>query len=99
MPYADTSARACDAGYHPNSSTDPDADATINVTSHEHNETITDPLGSAWFDSSGYENGDKCAWTFGGVGSNRANQTINGNSYILQQEWSNATSRCVLTGT
>jgi hypothetical protein len=97
MPYADTSARACDAGYHPNSSTDPEADATINVTSHEHNETITDPFGTAWFDSSGYENGDKCAWTFGSV-SNSANQTINGHPYILQQEWSNHSAACKLSG-
>src|SRR5581483_7249122 len=35
MPYADTVPSACDAGEHPNGN---DADATINVTSHEHNE-------------------------------------------------------------
>lgn len=99
MPFADTVASACDAGQHPNSSIDPNADATINVASHEHNESITDPFGSAWYNSSGYENGDLCAWTFGAVGSNNANQSINGNPYILQQEWSNSTSRCVLTGT
>src|SRR5579872_6522382 len=62
MPYADTVPAACDAGFHPNNS---DADATINVTSHEHNETITDPNGNAWYDRRGYENGDKCAWKFG----------------------------------
>ena len=100
MPYADTVPAACDAGQHPNNS---DADATINVTSHEHNETITDENGNAWYDRRGYENGDKCAWKFGtALGSNaygQYNQVINGHDYYLQQEYSNATSRCVLTGT
>jgi hypothetical protein len=99
MPFADTVSRACDIGYHPNSSIDPYADATINVASHEHNESITDPFGTAWYNSGGSENGDLCAWNFGTVGSNGANQTINGNPYILQQEWSNLSSGCVLQGT
>lgn len=99
MPFADTVSRACDVGYHPNSSIDPNADATINVTSHEHNESITDPFGSAWYNSAGSENGDLCAWNFGTVGGNGANQTINGHSYILQQEWSNLSVGCVLQGT
>jgi len=90
---------ACDSGQHPNSS---DADATINVASHEHNEAITDPLGTAWFDQRGYENGDKCAWNFGtalgGTSGHQYNQAIGSGRYYLQQEWSNQTSRCVLTG-
>ena len=83
----------------PNSSIDPSADATINVASHEHNESITDPFGTAWFNSAGSENGDLCAWTFGTVGSNQANQTINGDSYILQREWSNLSAGCVQQST
>ncbi len=39
----------------PNSST---ADPAISSISHEHNETITDPDGDAWIDSSGNEDGD-----------------------------------------
>lgn len=100
MPYADTVPADCDAQSHPNGS---DADATLNVTSHEHNETITDPLGNAWYDLEGYENGDKCAWDFGNqIGSTsdgNYNQLINGDPYELQQEYSNASSNCVLTGT
>jgi hypothetical protein len=101
MPYAMTVPAACSSAQSPNNN---DADATINVTSHEHNEAITDPQGSAWYDRSGYENGDKCAWSFGTAlgstgGSGTAyNQTINGDHYYLQQEWSNASSKCVLTG-
>jgi hypothetical protein len=100
QPYAAFVPRACDSGQHPNGD---DADATINVASHEHNETITDPLGTAWYDMSGYENGDKCAWNFGqslgNTGLGNYNQVIGTGRYYLQQEWSNAHSRCVLTGT
>jgi hypothetical protein len=100
QPYADTVPSACDAQSHPNGD---DADATLNVASHEHNEAITDPQGSAWYDLTGYENGDKCAWDFGtAIGSTSSgayNQLIGGHPYELQQEWSNASNGCVLTGT
>ncbi len=109
MPYANTVPAACGSGQSPNGSGGAgDADSTLNVTSHEHNEAITDPLGTAWFDRSGNENGDKCAWNFGtALGSTsttsssttKYNQLINGHPYYLQQEWSNARSGCVLTGT
>jgi hypothetical protein len=98
QPYADTVSYACDANQHPNGN---DADATISIVSHEHNEVITDPQGNAWYDLRGYENADKCAWNFGAVSGPQGaqyNQTINGHHYFLQQEWSNAHSRCVLTG-
>jgi PKD repeat protein len=94
MPYAYVS--GCNSGQSPNG--DP-ADSTINVTSHENIETITDPLGNAWFDSSGQEIGDKCAWNFGSAlgGSPGAeyNEQISSGNYWMQQEWSNATSGCV----
>jgi hypothetical protein len=99
QPYTATVPAACDSGQHPNND---DADGTINVVSHEHNEAITDPQGSAWFDRRGAENGDKCAWTFGtplgGTSGQYYNQLINGGKYYLQREWSNASSGCVLTG-
>ena len=99
MPYAAFVPNACGSGESPNAN---DADSTINVTSHEHNETITDPLGSAWFDRSGNEDGDKCAWNFGtplggGAGA-EYNQVIGSGHYYLQQEWSNHSSGCVLKG-
>jgi hypothetical protein len=100
QPYTDTVPSACDAAPHPNGS---EADPTINVVSHEHNEAVTDPNGNAWYDLLGYENGDKCAWNFGtSIGSTSSgayNQLINGHPYMLQQEYSNARSGCVLTGT
>jgi hypothetical protein len=100
QPYTDTVPSACDAGQHPNGD---EADPTINVASHEHNEAITDEQGNAWYDLLGYENGDKCAWDFGTpLGSTaygQYNQVINGHDYYLQREYSNAHSACVLTGT
>jgi hypothetical protein len=92
QPYTMTVPSACDSGYHPNAN---DADATINVASHEHRESINDPLGNAWYDRRGYEGSDKCAWNFGTV-TGSYNQTINGHHYILQQEWSNTGSTCKL---
>jgi hypothetical protein len=94
QPYADTVPSACDAGYYPNGQST-EADATINVASHEHRESINDPLGNAWYDRRGYEGSDKCAWNFGSLTGNY-NQTINGHHYALQQEWSNASSGCAL---
>jgi PKD repeat protein len=93
MPFAAIS--GCNPGQSPNGDT---ADATLNVVSHEHNETITDPLGTAWFDSSGNENGDECNFTFGAAIGNdffgSFNQIINGHFYWLQEEWSNRANSC-----
>ncbi len=58
--------------------------ALANVTSHELSEAITDPRGNTWYDSSGAENGDKCAWTFNGL------VTVGSDKWLLQGEWSNA---------
>jgi len=97
QPYAGHS--GCDEGQYPNGATSK-ADPTINVVSHEHNEAITDPQLNAWYDSAGYENGDKCAWIFGplsGSSGSEYNQTINGHNYFLQEEWSNDGSVCLQT--
>ena len=64
--------------------------AVANVTGHELSESITDPRGNAWYDSSGEENGDKCAWAWL---SNPAPEPVvlgNGTSWVMQGEWSNA---------
>ncbi len=101
MPYTGYNLSACGSGQYPNN--DPAADSTINVTSHEANETITDYLGNAWFDRRGYEIGDKCAWNFGNPlgsdGYGEYNQVIAGHDYYLQGEWSNHHSGCVWSNT
>ena len=83
----------CDAGHHPNGN---DADAVLDSTSHEHNETLTDPLGDAWLDIKGNEIGDKCEHQYGpALGGNfgaEFDQSIGSGNYWIQQEFSNANS-------
>ena len=89
-------------GSSPNN--DPGVDAMISVMSHELEETATDPQGSGWYDSSGEENADKCAWTFGttynpGNGS-LANMSLGTKNFLIQQDWVNAVGgKCVLSWT
>ena len=66
-------------------------DSTDNVLSHEIFETITDPDGTAWYDSAGEEIGDKCAWTTVG------RVLLNKNYYNIQKEWSNKSGACSTT--
>ena len=61
--------------------------AIANVSAHELAEAVTDPANpGAWYDASGSENGDKCAWTFGGPLATFSN----GSKWKVQGEWSNA---------
>jgi hypothetical protein len=60
--------------------------ALANVTGHEWSEMVTDPHLDAWFDASGAENSDKCAWTFG----TNLLSFRNGTSWRIQGNFSNA---------
>jgi hypothetical protein len=61
--------------------------AIANVSGHELSEARTDPASpGAWYDSSGAENGDKCAWTFGTPLVTFSNSS----EWKIQGEWSNA---------
>ena len=66
------------------------------VGGHEYAEAQTDPITArsryAWYDGSGQEIGDKCAWN-----AASANITLNGNPYAVQPLWSNTTSGCALS--
>ena len=69
------------------------ADAMASVLAHELEEAATDPLLNAWYDASGSENADKCAWTFGNTYSAngaQANMKIGSLDYLIQQNWVNA---------
>lgn len=45
----------------------------VSVIAHELTETATDPNLNAWWSlTTGYENADICAWTYGTVSKNRA---------------------------
>ncbi|MBV9397824.1 MAG: hypothetical protein JO062_07585 [Bryobacterales bacterium] len=68
-------------------------DGMASIVSHELEESATDPLLNAWYFSSGNENADQCAWTFGTTktASNGAvyNMTLGGLNYLIQQNWLN----------
>jgi hypothetical protein len=77
-----------DAGCNPNSGITTQSEglaALANVSGHELSETRSDPHGNAWYDSSGAENGDKCAWTFGGPYVT----FLDGTDWKIQGNWSN----------
>jgi IPT/TIG domain len=100
-PYVN--ATNCDTGEeHPNGNA---SDATIGGgLAHEHSESVTDPMLSAWFDAKRREVADKCrtfkvSTEFGpplGKAPNGSNynQLINSDLYWYQQVWSNAAEAC-----
>jgi len=79
--------------------------ALASVSAHEISETITDPISfsangsqtwGGWYDASGAENGDKCAWTFGPskVDPTKPGTVLFGTiPWKLQGEWSNAAQK------
>lgn len=56
-----------------------------NVSGHELSEALTDPHLNAWYDATGQENSDKCAWTFGTL----LLSFSNGSRWKIQGNWSN----------
>jgi len=78
------------------------ADSTNNTLSHEVFETITDPDGTAWWNSLdngifGEEIGDECSFllfTSTSVYFDLSNVTLNGKSYVAQPEYDNAQRAC-----
>jgi len=61
--------------------------ALVNVSAHELSEARTDPRNGGWYDNSGAENADKCAWTFG---TDLITLPANGTKWKMQGNWSNA---------
>ena len=92
----------CQDGNYPNGISDGEINGGL---SHEHNESITDPLpNDAWTNGAGAnqgeEVGDQCVGEMGtplGTAPNGAkyNQVINGHFYWYQEEWSNQTHSCL----
>jgi hypothetical protein len=70
------------------------------VEGHEYAETVTDPqVEFGWWDpndSSGGENGDKCAWDRG-QGDPAQNITLSTGSFPVQALWSNDRNKCVIS--
>jgi len=58
--------------------------------------------GNAWYDNTGYENADKCAWSYGTTfstpGGGVANVTLGTKSFLIQRNWLNVGSgSCALS--
>jgi len=87
LPYMTDAGASCGANYLGLGAT---AGITI-VGGHEMAETESDqfPAGG-WTDSSGAENGDKCAWVSSGTGATRNVTFPNGKTFPVQTLWSNA---------
>lgn len=97
LPYITDAGASCGANFN---GLGPDAGITI-VSGHEMAETITDQFPSTgWVDSSGAENGDKCAWISSGQGA-AADITLSTGKFAVQSLWSNAfnsgSGGCVLS--
>ncbi len=103
MPYNYAYPSACTSGLAAaNGTADKGADYEVNTLAHEIEETTTDMMGTAWYDSRGYENADKCAWNWGTTyttaAGGKANMNIGGKDFLVQQNWVNAGSGgCVLS--
>jgi hypothetical protein len=91
----------CDDGNHPNGPSDGALEGGL---SHEHNESITDPIpNDAWTNGAGpnhgSEIGDQCNSEMGvplGIHNGaKFNQVVNGHFYWYQEEWSNAGHTCL----
>jgi len=68
----------------------PGVDGAISVIAHELEEAVTDPDLNAWYDGSGAENADKCAWTFGHfqyqvANGSWANMRLGTRDYLIQR--------------
>ena len=65
-------------------------DGMVSVIAHELAESTSDPDLNAWYDSSGAENADKCAWTFGSFqflapNGAWANIQVGSRNYMIQR--------------
>jgi len=70
------------------------ADGMASIIAHELEEATTDPDLNAWYDRRGFENADKCAWTFGATyiapNGAAANMKLGSRDYLIQQNWVNS---------
>ena len=86
LPYIPDAGASCGQGFVNSPGT---LDGVTIVEGHEYAETITDqfPAGG-WIDSTGEENGDKCAWISSGQGASQ-NVTLTTGSFAVQSTWAN----------
>ncbi len=88
LPYVPDMGTSCGQNFV-NGGTAGALDGVSIVEGHEYAETLTDdyPAGG-WTDSTGYENGDKCAWISSGNGASR-DITLGTGTFAVQTTWAN----------
>jgi hypothetical protein len=86
LPYMPDAGYSCGWG----SVTGSALDGVSIVEGHELAEAITDPELNAWYDGSGNEIADICAWT------GLASINLHGVNYAMQPLWSNRANACVM---
>jgi hypothetical protein len=96
LPYITDAGSSCGQNFV-NSGSAGTLDGVTIVEGHEYAETVTDqnPAGG-WTDSSGAENGDKCAWVTSGSGAS-ANVAFSTGTFAMQTTWSNDVSGCQMS--
>jgi serine protease len=88
LPYVTDAGASCGQGFV-NPGPAGALDGVTLVAGHEYAETLTDPYpSSGWIDSSGNENGDKCAWISAGQGASQ-NVTLSTGTFAVQSTWAN----------
>lgn len=101
MPYTQQYPSGCTSQFaSPNA--DVAANSEVSTLAHEIEETTTDDMGNAWFDTRGNENADKCAYMWGTTKTTTNggvyNESYNGTYFLIQQNWVNAGSGGCATG-
>jgi serine protease len=88
LPYIPDAGASCGQNFV-NSGSAGTLDGVTIVEGHEYAETVTDqfPAGG-WTDSSGAEDGDKCAWISSGQGASQ-NISLTTGSFAVQSTWAN----------
>jgi hypothetical protein len=77
-------------------------DGMLSVIAHELEEANSDPDLNAWYDGSGAENADKCAWTFGSAqkllpSGAYYNQTFGGKNFLVQRNLDAQDNKCYVS--
>jgi serine protease len=95
LPYLTDKGASCGMGYVNSPGT---LDGISIVEGHEYAETVTDQnAGGGWYDSTGNENADKCAWIGVGAPGGAENVTLATGSFPLQATFSNDGNACLIS--
>ncbi len=89
LPYITDAGGSCGQDFV-NSGSAGTLDGVSIVEGHEYAETVTDQNpGGGWFDSSGAETGDKCAWITPGMPGGSFDLTTSTGAFAVQTTWAN----------